>query len=96
MRRCCPSDSGGAVSASELGLPPILRREPERFEQLAHASRVSTMGELTASLAHELEQPLTAILSYAQAAEHFLAEEHLAGDATRRGERIVRPWRDAF
>ena len=41
-------------------------------EQLAHVTRVSTMGELAASLAHELNQPLTAILSNAQAAQRFL------------------------
>src|SRR5262249_31496847 len=37
-------------------------------EELAHVSRVSTLGELTASLAHELNQPLTAILTNAAAA----------------------------
>jgi len=42
-------------------------------EQLAHVTRVTTMGELTASLAHELNQPLTAIVSNAQAGERFLA-----------------------
>jgi PAS domain S-box-containing protein len=42
-------------------------------EELAHVTRVSTMGELSASLAHELNQPLTAILSNAQAAQRFLA-----------------------
>ena len=42
-------------------------------EELAHLTRVSTMGELAASLAHELNQPLTAILSNAQAAQRFLA-----------------------
>ena len=41
--------------------------------ELAHIARVSTMGELAASLAHELNQPLTAILSNAQAAQRFLA-----------------------
>jgi PAS domain S-box-containing protein len=41
--------------------------------ELAHISRVSTMGELAASLAHELNQPLTAILSNAQAAQRFMA-----------------------
>ena len=41
-------------------------------EDLAHVTRVSLMGELTASLAHELNQPLTAILSNAQAAQRFL------------------------
>lgn len=40
--------------------------------ELAHVTRVSTMGELAASLAHELNQPLTAILSNAQAAQRFL------------------------
>ncbi len=40
--------------------------------ELAHLTRVSLMGELAASLAHELNQPLTAILSNAQAAQRFL------------------------
>jgi PAS domain S-box-containing protein len=44
-------------------------------EQLAHVSRVTTLGELTASLAHELHQPLAAIMSNAQAALRFLAQE---------------------
>ena len=42
-------------------------------DELAHISRVLAMGEIAASLAHELNQPLTAIQSYAQAAERFLA-----------------------
>lgn len=37
-------------------------------QDLTHIGRVSALGELTASLAHELSQPLTAILSNAQAA----------------------------
>jgi len=40
--------------------------------QLAHASRVSSMGQLAASLAHELNQPLGAILRNAEAAELLL------------------------
>ena len=40
--------------------------------ELAHVTRLSTMGELAASLAHELNQPLTAILSNVQAAQRFL------------------------
>ena len=48
--------------------------EGQRLRQdLAHVGRVSTMGELTASLAHELNQPLTAILSNAQAAQRILS-----------------------
>jgi len=45
----------------------------QQREELAHVTRISTMGELAASLAHELNQPLTAILSNAQAAQRFLA-----------------------
>ena len=50
--------------------------EAQRLRQeLTHIGRVSAMGELTASLAHELNQPLTAILSNAQAAQHLLAAD---------------------
>jgi PAS domain S-box-containing protein len=45
----------------------------QQRDELAHLTRVSTMGQLAASLAHELNQPLTAILSNAQAAQRFLA-----------------------
>jgi C4-dicarboxylate-specific signal transduction histidine kinase len=40
--------------------------------ELSHFNRLSTMGELTGSLAHELNQPLTGILSNAQAARRIL------------------------
>jgi signal transduction histidine kinase len=43
--------------------------------ELAHFLRVSTVGELTTSLAHELNQPLTAILANAQAARQLLGDE---------------------
>ena len=41
-------------------------------EDLGHVNRVATIGELTTSLAHELNQPLTAILSCAQAAQRLI------------------------
>lgn len=41
-------------------------------EEYVHIARVSAMGELTASLAHELKQPLAAIRSNAQAALRFI------------------------
>jgi PAS domain S-box-containing protein len=47
----------------------------EQRVELAHVARISTMGELSASLAHELNQPLTAILSNAQAALRFLSSK---------------------
>ena len=49
------------------------REIAQQREELAHLSRVSMLGELSGSLAHELNQPLTAILSNAQAAVRFLA-----------------------
>src|SRR5688572_11982192 len=45
---------------------------PRRAE-LAHVSRVASLGELTAALAHELSQPLAAIQNNAAASQQFLA-----------------------
>lgn len=68
--------------------------------ELAHTARVSTTGALASSLAHELNQPLSAILSNAQAGSRFLAAatpdlaevrgalEDIAQDAKRAGEVI--------
>ncbi len=44
-------------------------------EELAHVARLATMDELAASLAHEINQPLAAILTNAQAARRFLARD---------------------
>jgi two-component system, LuxR family, sensor kinase FixL len=43
--------------------------------QLTHVARLSTLGEMAAELAHELNHPLYAILNYAKAARNVLAEE---------------------
>jgi PAS domain S-box-containing protein len=51
--------------------------------ELAHLSRVTMLGELSGSIAHELNQPLTAILSNAQAAKRFLAQEPVDLDELR-------------
>jgi PAS domain S-box-containing protein len=48
------------------------RRYREVELELAHANRVATMGHLSASIAHEINQPLGAVLSYANAASHWL------------------------
>ncbi len=45
-------------------------------DALAHVARVSALGELTGALAHELNQPLAAMLSNAQAALRMLDREH--------------------
>jgi signal transduction histidine kinase len=55
------------------------RAEAEILNQrteLAHVARVSTMGQLSSALAHELNQPLGAILRNAEAAELFLQREN--------------------
>ncbi len=44
-------------------------------ERLAHVGRLSTMGEMTASIAHEINQPLTAISMYAQSGIKLLDRE---------------------
>ena len=56
------------------------RREAEaearrQKDELAHALRMTTMGELTASIAHELNQPLGAILANVEAAGMLLRED---------------------
>jgi signal transduction histidine kinase len=55
---------------NELMLASEALREAQT--QLAHVSRVATMGELSASIAHEVMQPITATVTYAQAALRFL------------------------
>jgi two-component system sensor kinase FixL len=69
-------------------------------EEMARMSRVSSMGELTASLAHELNQPLTAIASNAAAGRRLLAQgppdlemfrellDDVSADARRAGDII--------
>lgn len=44
-------------------------------ERLAHVARLSTMGEMTAGIAHEMNQPLAAIATYAQACSRLLRAE---------------------
>jgi two-component system, LuxR family, sensor kinase FixL len=72
-----PTKDGGFVLVSVADITE--RRDLERAtarqrDELAHLSRVAMLGELSGSLAHELNQPLTAILSNAQAAQRFLAQ----------------------
>jgi two-component system sensor histidine kinase TtrS len=42
------------------------QRERKHSQELAHVARVSTMGEMASGIAHELNQPLAAIVNYAQ------------------------------
>ncbi len=72
--------SGKAVLMRGVVLDISARRGTEMelqhlHSQLAHADRVSMMGQLASALAHELSQPLGAILRNTEAAELFLAHE---------------------
>jgi len=64
--------------------------------ELAHTTRVLTMGELTASIAHEVNQPLGAIVTSAGACERWLAARPPQMEKARRAlERIVNDGRRA-
>jgi C4-dicarboxylate-specific signal transduction histidine kinase len=47
----------------------------QHLAELAHVARLSTVGEMVAELAHELNQPLSAISSYAQACQRLLSSD---------------------
>src|ERR1700722_781665 len=78
------------------------RRYREVQTDLAHASRVTTMGQLTASIAHEVNQPIAAAVTNAEAAQRWLSAQppnlHMVGeslafivrDCSRAGEVIGR------
>lgn len=99
--------SGRVVEIQAVGrdLTDLHQAEEEvraRREEVTHLTRVAILGELSGALAHELNQPLTAILSNAQAARRLLARnlpdvaeveailEDIIADDNRAGEVIQR------
>ena len=80
----------------------IDRRYRDMQMELAHANRVATMGQLTASIAHEVKQPIAATVSNAQAALRWLRREppdleevgaalaHIVQDGKRAGDVVGR------
>jgi len=96
-------EGGAVIYRQDITLQQRSRLEAERLRRdLTHVGRVTTMGEMAAALAHELNQPLTAILSNAHAGERYLAQgapplgeireilQDVVGDARRAGEVIQR------
>jgi C4-dicarboxylate-specific signal transduction histidine kinase len=68
-------DHGRVVEYQAVGRDITERKHVEDAMQgLAHAARLAVMGELTASIAHEINQPLNAILNNADAAELLLED----------------------
>jgi PAS domain S-box-containing protein len=78
------SESGEAVrfmgTVTDVTDRKRAERERERLRQieadLAHMNRVTTMGELTASLAHEINQPIAAAMTNASTAVRWLSAEN--------------------
>ena len=78
------------------------RRYREMQTELAHANRVAAMGQLTASIAHEVNQPLTGVITYGDACLRWLdgevpridqarnAVEQMIGSARRASDVIAR------
>jgi len=81
MRARSRSESGGRLDHLGGIFIDITEQKSAEAEvalqrlEVEHLMRVSVLGELSGSIAHEINQPLTAILSNAQAALHLLAQE---------------------
>ncbi|MBF0387903.1 MAG: PAS domain-containing protein [Candidatus Omnitrophica bacterium] len=81
MLRITPvRDASGAVThyvGIQTDVTLLRQREQElkvQREDLLHVTRVGMLAEFVSSLAHEISQPLTAILSYAQASQRLLGD----------------------
>jgi C4-dicarboxylate-specific signal transduction histidine kinase len=79
------NEQGDAVQAvGALSDTTEKRAVDELGERLAQASRLAAMGELTASIAHEINQPMSAILSNVDAAEMVLDADEMDKGELRR------------
>jgi PAS domain S-box-containing protein len=75
---------------SEAAIREGERQYREIEMELAHANRVATMGELTASIAHELRQPLSAAVTNGTTCQHWLSEPTLdLARARRAAQRMI-------
>jgi signal transduction histidine kinase len=74
VRRLAHLDGGAAVMHFDVTARRLAEITAQRhLSQIAHLDRVAAMAQLASSIAHELNQPLAAILSNAQAARRLLA-----------------------
>ena len=80
----------GATAYLALRIKSAEATTHEARAQLAHVARVTTLGELTASIAHEINQPLAAVVTSANACLRWLGGEPPNLDKARQAtERIV-------
>jgi PAS domain S-box-containing protein len=80
--RCLKDEEGNLLETIGVTLDVSAQKQADlqlqlQREEMAHRNRVSLMGEMTASFAHELNQPLTAIANNASAARRFLERGNL-------------------
>ncbi|MCD4501889.1 ATP-binding protein [Chromobacterium vaccinii] len=69
---CALRDMGPLRQRTAEALEASETRVKEHLEKLSHVARLHTMGEMASGIAHELNQPLTAISNYCQAAMQML------------------------
>jgi len=70
------ADGGAVVTRANITARRQAQAEiEEQRRQLAHLGRVAVLGQLSGALAHELRQPLAAILANAEAARHLIERE---------------------
>jgi C4-dicarboxylate-specific signal transduction histidine kinase len=98
QREVCVDDAPLTSLASVVGTDITERNDWKEARQalriaqaeLARVSRLTTMGELAASIAHEVNQPLTAITNNSSACLRLLADGNLGSEVLRRAlEKIV-------
>ena len=78
-------NQGVRASNRDITKRIFYRSETQKLQsELAHMDRVVTISALTSALAHEINQPLAAMRSYAQAALRFMNKDHPEYDSVRK------------
>ena len=107
MFRIIAARAGGEIERmqAEKALRDSEARARQHLNELAHVSRVSAMGEMASAVAHEINQPLTAIKTYLQTCIRLIDDERTdpatiraamekSLDSAEHTQRIVRKLRD--
>ncbi|WP_166442636.1 sensor histidine kinase [Phragmitibacter flavus] len=85
---CVAEGNGKTVKLLGVSMDITHRKQAElealqQRAELSHLSRVALVGEMATTLAHELNQPLTAIVTNASAAQRFIAHDDMDPDELR-------------